>query len=497
MEESLWELLTEVNWKLILLLPLIGGILSIIGDRVGMKFAKRRVTLFGLRPRHTSSLLTAITGMFISLFVIIIMAMVSETVRTSLFSMQYIQRQIVELTRQLQDSRNEQQVSSLLIIEAQHRMDTQEKELSELQSRADELRKSTEEIQQERDRLIAQKESLEAAVRDVRDNLGRLQEGRIVAFADERLGQEVIPEGITEEAAATERLDRLNERVRYEIARRANVVPATVVIIPDEESYTNAKNRILDYDSRKVVRAQTTANVTVGEPVGITYSVFESVQVYYANEEILSRALNVKTDSEESELVLSYLLRELNHEAQRSGILNDPLTGMVGGIPVNDFYDGVARIAAAVPPFRITLLAAEDIYSEGPVSVQIVVESGIDVSYIEDDGGFLEVGSLIHHVSSETQNEAETHQTDASAAFGALGRDINGNLLSENGELSSNNEVQVGDEREGEVESLLSPMGVVEMNLKNGTLLNPLGGTSNGLLGLSDGAEQDTSDDGN
>ena len=83
MEQSFWELLTEVNWKLIVLTLLAGGILSIIGDRIGMKFAKRRVTLWGLRPKYTSSILTAATGTMISLFVIVILAIVSESVRTS------------------------------------------------------------------------------------------------------------------------------------------------------------------------------------------------------------------------------------------------------------------------------------------------------------------------------------------------------------------------------------------------------------------------------
>ena len=412
MEESLWELLTEVNWKLILLMPLAGGLLSIIGDRVGMKFAKRRVTLFGLRPRHTSSLLTACTGMVISLFVIVIMAMVSETVRTSLFSMQYIQRQIVDLTRELQDSRNEQEVSSLLILEAQQQMSSQEKELTQLQERADELRKNTEDILQERDRLLAQRDELVSDIQKVRSNLGRLQEGRIVAFADERLGQEVIPEGEYDADSAAELLAHLNERVRYEVARRSEAVPSSVTIVPDEMSYRSALSRITAYDSRKVVRAQTAANVTAGEPVGVTYSVYESVLVFSADEMLLTRVLREKPSSDEAELVLSYMLRELNHEAQISGILNDPLTGMVGGIPVNDFYDGVERMAEAEAPLRVTLLAAGDIYSEGPVSVRIDVQSGIAPETIEEgDEEFAALESVLrsrHGAASESAVSAES-----------------------------------------------------------------------------------------
>ena len=382
MEQSFWELLTEVNWKLIVLTLLAGGILSIIGDRIGMKFAKRRVTLWGLRPKYTSSILTAATGTMISLFVIVILAIVSESVRTSLFSMQFIQRQIVDLTKQLQESRNEQQVSSLLIVEAQQQLDRKQKELngkqneldskqrelSEMQLRSDELRLATE-------RLAAERASLEEDVKRIRDNLGRLQEGRIVAFSDERLAQEVIPEGTTDEAEVRRSLDRLDERVRYEVARRTSSVPASVVVEDEAESRDSAVSRILAYDSRKVVRAIASHNIAAGEKVRVLYRVFESSLVFSADEPLITRVVRFVPDLDQAEVILSFMLRRLNLMSTQSGIITDSLTGTVGGIPANDFYDAVERIAAARAPLRITLLASSDIYSEGPVSVKIAVNS--------------------------------------------------------------------------------------------------------------------------
>ena len=382
MEQSFWELLTEVNWKLIVLTPLAGGILSIIGDRIGMKFAKRRVTLWGLRPKYTSSILTAATGTMISLFVIVILAIVSESVRTSLFSMQFIQRQIVDLTKQLQESRNEQQVSSLLIVEAQQQLDRKQKELngkqneldskqrelSEMQLRSDELRLATE-------RLAAERASLEEDVKRIRDNLGRLQEGRIVAFSDERLAQEVIPEGTTDEAEVRRSLDRLDERVRYEVARRTSSVPASVVVEDEAESRDSAVSRILAYDSRKVVRAIASHNIAAGEKVRVLYRVFESSLVFSADEPLITRVVRFVPALDQAEVILSFMLRRLNLMSTQSGIITDSLTGTVGGIPANDFYDAVERIAAAQAPLRITLLASSDIYSEGPVSVKIAVNS--------------------------------------------------------------------------------------------------------------------------
>src|SRR5438876_11732771 len=45
---------------------LMGGIIAYNGDLIGRKYGKRRVTLFGLRPKHTAILITSVTGVFIS-----------------------------------------------------------------------------------------------------------------------------------------------------------------------------------------------------------------------------------------------------------------------------------------------------------------------------------------------------------------------------------------------------------------------------------------------
>ena len=412
MEQSIWELLTEANWKLIVLTLLAGGVLSIIGDRIGMKFAKRRVSLWKLRPKYTASILTAMTGTMISLFVIVILAVVSDSVRTSLFSMQFIQRQIVELTKQLQDSRNEQQVSSLLIVEAQQQLDRKQAELNgkqkeldgkqlELESKAaelTELQNRTDDLRRSAEKLAEERAALEEDVKRVRDNLGRLQEGRIVAFSDERLAQEIVPEGVTDAAEAARSLDRLDERVRYEVARRTSSVPTSVVVEDEDDTRASALERIRAYDSRKVVRAIASRNLAAGEKVRVTYRVFESSLVFSKDEALLTRAVRFTPDLDQAEMILSFMLRRLNLISTQSGIITDSLNGTVGGIPANDFYDAVERISTAKAPLRITLHAANDIYSEGPVSVTIDVGP--------EDGGGVTADEELPTLDSPDQVEA-------------------------------------------------------------------------------------------
>ena len=45
---------------------LMGGIIAYNGDVIGRKYGKKRLTLFGLRPKHTAILITSVTGVFIS-----------------------------------------------------------------------------------------------------------------------------------------------------------------------------------------------------------------------------------------------------------------------------------------------------------------------------------------------------------------------------------------------------------------------------------------------
>ena len=45
---------------------LMAGIIAYNGDVIGRKYGKKRLTLFGLRPKHTAILITSVTGVFIS-----------------------------------------------------------------------------------------------------------------------------------------------------------------------------------------------------------------------------------------------------------------------------------------------------------------------------------------------------------------------------------------------------------------------------------------------
>ncbi len=78
----------------------VAGAIAYIGDRVGHLVGRRRMTLFGLRPRYTSTIFAVGFGMIIALAVIAVVSLVSQEARQALFSINKLNQQIATLTNE-------------------------------------------------------------------------------------------------------------------------------------------------------------------------------------------------------------------------------------------------------------------------------------------------------------------------------------------------------------------------------------------------------------
>lgn len=56
----------KYTWFFILALIAVSGFIAWFGDLLGRKMGKKRLSIFGMRPRHTAIFMTTITGMIIS-----------------------------------------------------------------------------------------------------------------------------------------------------------------------------------------------------------------------------------------------------------------------------------------------------------------------------------------------------------------------------------------------------------------------------------------------
>ena len=90
-----------IGISIFIILMIMGGIIAFLGDKIGSKVGKRRLTLFGLRPRYTSVIVTIVSGILISALTIAVMAVLNENVRVALFGMQKLQEEMSELNNKI------------------------------------------------------------------------------------------------------------------------------------------------------------------------------------------------------------------------------------------------------------------------------------------------------------------------------------------------------------------------------------------------------------
>ena len=90
---------------LIVTLIAVSGLIAYIGDILGRRLGRRRLSLFGLRPRHTAIVVSVIVGMLITLFTLAMAMLVNQNVKDGFLKVDYMRQRQKELSREV-DSLN-------------------------------------------------------------------------------------------------------------------------------------------------------------------------------------------------------------------------------------------------------------------------------------------------------------------------------------------------------------------------------------------------------
>ncbi len=88
-------------WLKILLILILGGILSTLGDRLGTRVGKARLSIFKLRPKSTAVLITIFTGGIISAISFATIVAFDRDLRIGLFQLEDIREKITDREKEL------------------------------------------------------------------------------------------------------------------------------------------------------------------------------------------------------------------------------------------------------------------------------------------------------------------------------------------------------------------------------------------------------------
>ena len=121
-------------WILITFLILLGGLIAPFGDLLGTKIGKARFSILKLRPKKTATIITVITGGFISAISIGLLILVSEEFRQRLFvDIPFLQKTLDESKKALAPLQEER-------VKLEEKIIQKEKQLNKLKSDVKEFR---------------------------------------------------------------------------------------------------------------------------------------------------------------------------------------------------------------------------------------------------------------------------------------------------------------------------------------------------------------------
>jgi uncharacterized protein (DUF3084 family) len=342
------------GWLLILALLVLGGILSTLGDRLGTRVGKARLSLFNMRPRKTAVLITVLTGSLISAMSLGLMLLVSERLRTGLFELDQLERRLRDSRRSLETSRAELSRSQGELrqarsgrLEARTQLALVERQAQGLRNELQPLVQQRKVLEQERDRLNGDIAAKDVDIRRNRDELAKVTQ-KIAAGAKEleqletnlialRRGDVVITSGQPLTTGKV-RIDNPNQapEVIQALLQQANLV-AYKRVLPGEKpnrqillvprSDIAKLETVLRKQGSWVVSLISAANVLKGERQVLAFpDVRPNRQVIRSGEQLATTVLEGdELNAEQVRSRLNLLLAAAFTKAQRQGSLADGL----------------------------------------------------------------------------------------------------------------------------------------------------------------------------
>ncbi len=399
------------GWLLILALLVLGGVLSTLGDRLGSRVGKARLTIFNLRPRNTAVVITALTGSLISAVSLGLMLLVSQRLRVGLFELDQIQERLrqsrgaldstrsslrrsqEELARAEQERREaaaSRDRAAADLKRARQALTTAEQRVATLRGELQPLQQQRRRLEQERERLSrevnardAEIRATEAELKDVRARIAageaelRNLETNVIAL---RRGDVVIASGqplasakvkLENPRQAREVIDALLQQANLAVYRRLlpGERPDQRVLLVQRDDVERLE-QLLGRPGSWVVTIRSAANVLRGEKRVLAFPDLRPNRTVVRQGEVMA-STTLEGDVRSPEEVrnrLNLLLASAFARAQRQGTLEEGLQ-----FDVSAFNDLGRRLSERPPGQRADLeaVALRDAETPDPILVEL------------------------------------------------------------------------------------------------------------------------------
>lgn len=408
---------------LIAVLAVMGGAIAYIGDKLGTKVGKKKLSMFGLRPKHTSILVTIVTGILIAASTLGILSLTSRDVRTALFGMEALKNNLARLSQEVAVKNNELETSRAALQAKIAEFSTLDARVKESAKQLAEITDELSQVTDERDRTIAALSKVQAdyttakgdltkATKEISalqttkaeldkrvaslneakvslqsdvDRLNELavnlkkgievvREGVVIFRAGEVLSTNVLQGGLPQEQTE-QALSQIIYGTNRSITDKLGVQSDLEVLWVSKNDYQQAASLISSTPGSIIVRITAAGNTIYGEPTISRIDLFPNKLVYDTGAVVYSEVFDAGKNNQHAEEAVLLFLQKVNTEAIKEGILPDPIQGTVGAMSGSQLFETINKVKRFNGKVEIAAVTTDDIHTAGPLKITIRVKA--------------------------------------------------------------------------------------------------------------------------
>lgn len=390
-----------IGVSIFLVLMVMGGLIAYLGDKIGSKVGKKRMTLFGLRPKYTSIIVTIISGTLISFLTVAVMAVVNENVRVALFGLNKLYAEMEQLNQEIADKNKALDEGKALLAKRTQEVADMERRTGEISSELQQVeaqrsyaesqlyvvRRAYEEAQKDVKASAEEIKELENTKQELTGTISRLdeekewliknieniREGTVIFRAGQVLTSAVVDENMTEETAA-QVLGSVLRDINTALRERLNIQDENAVVINvQRREFEDTVRQITMSPVKKLVRVRAAGNIILGESTIVDFDIHDNLLVYRQGETVYSADMAEYGAYKNNDLKVLHFLRDINTAAKEKGVLPDPITGNIGQLDSREMLDVIQQVKELDGRCRLVATAKHDVYTAGPVVIDVAV----------------------------------------------------------------------------------------------------------------------------
>ena len=294
---------------LIVAVLVMGGVLATLGDRIGTRVGKARLSLFKLRPRNTATVVTIITGSLISASTLGILFGLSESLRDGVFQLDDILKKLRQARREIemvnqQKTQGEKELAAARSQQAQveqrlnqtnHSFQQAQIQLKKVSNQASILRKEIQSLLGERQKLIKERnqlsqekaqalqekaQALEEKAQALEEKAQVIQE-KNTALAEKDQALEQKAQALAEKDQALEQKDR----VIADISKRETFLKTEIQsLLGERQRLIQEQNQLIQDKDRVIAKIQE-REILLKEAIAQRENRLQEIEVQLAQKE--------------------------------------------------------------------------------------------------------------------------------------------------------------------------------------------------------------------